>query len=205
MPDVRDAAVETGRTIWLAGLGLAGAAYQAATETFDALVARGRREEPKTRAAAQRVVRQVRTRATGLANDASRLSKRKLGQALDALGLGPVAAQLLVDEDRVEPRDAAFERDRAVGVPEELRVAQPRRQHALRVSADELRLFDFDIGHGQEGRLQPAVIVHHREVVLVVDHRRRQHFLGQRQELRGKHTGDHRRPLHQIGYLIEQS
>lgn len=87
MPEVRAAAVETGRTLWLAGLGLAGAAYQAATETFDALVARGRREEPKTRAAAQRVVRQVRTRATGLANDASRLSKRKLDQALDALGV----------------------------------------------------------------------------------------------------------------------
>ena len=87
MPEVRDAAVETGRALWLAGLGLAGAAYQAATETFDTLVARGRREEPKTRAAAQRVVRQVRTRATGLANDATRLSKRKLGQALDALGV----------------------------------------------------------------------------------------------------------------------
>jgi hypothetical protein len=85
--EARDAALETGRTLWLAGLGLAGSAYQAATRTFDALVARGRREEPRTRAAAQRVVRQVRTRANDLATDATRLSKRKLGQALDALGV----------------------------------------------------------------------------------------------------------------------
>lgn len=85
--DAGGAAVETGRSLWLAGLGLAGVAYATATETFDALVARGRREEPKTRAAAHRVVREVRTRANGLAADATRLSKRKLGQALDALGV----------------------------------------------------------------------------------------------------------------------
>lgn len=85
--EVGDAAVETGRSFWLAGLGLAGTAYETAVHTFDVLVARGRREEPKTRAAAHRVVRQVRTRATGLASDATRLSKRKLGQALDALGV----------------------------------------------------------------------------------------------------------------------
>ena len=37
-----------------------------------------------------------------------------------------------------------------------------------------------------------------------MDHRRRQHFLGQREELGGKHAGDDRRPLHQIRHLVEQ-
>ena len=85
-----------------------------------------------------------------------------------------------------------------------LRVAQPRREHPLRVAADEFGPIDFDVGHRQERRLQLAVVVHHREVVLVMDHRRGQHFLGQREELGGKHAGDHRRPLHQIRDLVEQ-
>ena len=85
--EVGDAAVEQGRALWLAGLGLAGTAVETAVDAFDLLVARGRREEPRTRAAAHRVVRRVRTHAGDLAADATRRSKRKLDQVLDALGV----------------------------------------------------------------------------------------------------------------------
>ena len=110
---------------------------------------------------------------------------------LEALGLDLVAAGLLVEQDRVQPFDTGLERHLAVGLPEKLRVAQPRREHPLRVAADELGPVHLDVGHREEGRLQLAVFVHHREVVLVMDHRRRQHFLGQREEL-GRET--RRRP-----------
>ena len=101
----------------------------------------------------------------------------------DAIGLLAIAAELLVEQDRRQPIDARLERRLAVLVPEEARVAQPRRQHALGVARDDLRLLRLHVRHGEKRRLQLAVVVHHREVVLVMNHRRRQHFFGQLEEL----------------------
>ncbi len=78
---------ESGRSLWLAGLGLAGSAVETATETFDALVARGKRQEPKSIAAAEQVVRQVRQRANRLAREAAKYSKQQLEGAFEALGV----------------------------------------------------------------------------------------------------------------------
>ena len=78
-------------------------------------------------------------------------------EPLDALGLLPVASELLVEQDRVEPRDAALERHLAVRVPEEPRVAQPCREHALGVAADHLGLLRLHVGHGQKPRAQRPV------------------------------------------------
>ncbi len=135
--------------------------------------------------------------AQGLAGNPGR-------QRLEAQGLALVAPELLVEEDRVEPVDAVGEPHAAIRLPEELRVAQPGGQDALGVAADELGPLDFHVRDREKGRLQPAVFVHHGEVVLVVNHRGRQDFLGQREELGREHPGDHRRPLDQIRHLVEQ-
>ena len=60
------------------------------------------------------------------------------GQTLDAVRLGAVAAEPLVEQHRVEARQARLERRPPVGVPEEARVAQARHEHALEVARDEL-------------------------------------------------------------------
>src|SRR5690606_31118370 len=78
---------EAGRSIWLAGLGLAGSAVETASDTFDALVARGRRQEPKSIAAAEQVAREGRQRAHTLAGDAAKYSKKQLAGAFEALGV----------------------------------------------------------------------------------------------------------------------
>lgn len=80
-------AMETGRSLWLAGLGLAGAAITTATDTFDALVAKGRQQEPKTVAAAEKVVRDARRRANAVVGEAARVSKQGVESALEALGV----------------------------------------------------------------------------------------------------------------------
>ncbi len=48
------------------------------------------------------------------------------------------------------------------------------------------------------------VVVHHREVVLVMNHRRRQHFLRQLEELDREVTGDDGRVLDQVGHFLQQ-
>jgi hypothetical protein len=82
-----ETALETGRSLWLAGLGLAGTAMETATDTFDALVARGRQQEPKTVAAAEKVVRDARRRANAVVGEAARVSKQGVESALEALGV----------------------------------------------------------------------------------------------------------------------
>ncbi len=92
----------------------------------------------------------------------------------------------------------------AVLVPEEPRIAQPRRQHALGVARDDLRLLRLHVGDRQERRLQLPLVVHHREVVLVMNHRRRQHFLRELEELDREVPGDDRRVLDEVGHFLQQ-
>ncbi len=82
---VPPAVAETGRNVLLASLGLAGSAVEKAAETFDALVARGRKQEPKAIAAAERVIREAKEKATDLATEAASVSKRTLDSALDGV------------------------------------------------------------------------------------------------------------------------
>ena len=127
------------------------------------------------------------------------------GQSLEPQRLQAVAAETLVEQQRAEPIEARLERRLAIGLPEELRVAQPRRQHALGVDGDRARVVGLDVGDREERRQQPPRIVGDREVVLVMDHRRRQHFLGQVEELGRERAGDDRRVLHQVDDLLEQA
>ena len=60
------------------------------------------------------------------------------------------------------------------------------------------------VGHRQERRLQPALVVHHREVVLVMNHRRRQHFLRKLEELDREVPGDDGRVLDEIRHFLQE-
>ena len=107
-------------------------------------------------------------------------------------------------QDGRQPIDPRLERRLAILVVEEPRVAQPRRQHALGIARDDLRLLGLHVGDREKRRLQLAVLVHHREVVLVMNHRRRQHFLGELEELHRDVPGDDRGILDEVGHLAQQ-
>jgi len=85
--ELGESAVETGRSLWLAGLGLTATTIETAEDAFGLLVARGKQREPKTLAAAKKVIRDARRAANDLATDAARASKKKLDEALDAFGV----------------------------------------------------------------------------------------------------------------------
>lgn len=75
------------RQLWLAGLGAVVTTSETAVELIDTLVARGRRQEPKTRAAAQRIVRDARQTIEGLASETGRRSRVALEDAMERLGV----------------------------------------------------------------------------------------------------------------------
>ncbi len=126
------------------------------------------------------------------------------GERRDPLGLLAIASELLVEQDRRQPVDPRLERGLAILVPEESRIAQPRRQHALGVARDDFRLLRLHVGDREKRRLQPSLVVHHREVVLVMDHRRRQHFFRQLEELDRKVARHDRRVFDEIGHFLQE-
>ena len=126
-------------------------------------------------------------------------------QALHALGLRAVAPQLLVEQDRVEPRDAALERRFAIRVPEEAGIAQPRREHALGVAGNHLGFLRLHVGNRQKPGPQRPGLVGDRKPVLMMDHRRRQHLLRQLEKLRPEVAGDDGRIFEEIRHLVEQA
>ncbi len=135
---------------------------------------------------------------------AERVAGDRRGQALDAAGLGQIAAELGVEPQRVEPVEARVEGRAAVRLPEEPGVPQPRDEHPLGVAGDRRHVVLRDVGHRQEVLGEASVVRRHRKVVLVVDHRRLQHLLGQGEELPGEAPGDHRRVLDEVGHFVEQ-
>ena len=77
-----------------------------------------------------------------------------------------------------------------------------RTRSALRAMTSGFSGCMFD--DGEKRRLQLSLVVHHREEMLMVDHRRREHFLGKLQELDGKVSRDDRRILHEVWHFLEQ-
>lgn len=75
------------RQVWLAGLGALATTGETATVVFDELVARGRKQEPATRAAAERVVREARGAVESAAAEAGRRSKQLMDEAITRLGV----------------------------------------------------------------------------------------------------------------------
>ena len=143
-------------------------------------------------------------RVTDRGGRAERVAGHGGGQLLDAAGLVQIAADLRVEPQRVETVEARVEGRAAVRLPEEPGVPQPRHEHALGVAGDRRHVVLRDVGHREEVLGEAALARRHREVVLVVNHRRLQHLLGQGEELLGKAAGDHRRVLDEIGHLVEQ-
>ena len=127
-----------------------------------------------------------------------------LGQVGHALRFGAVAPEPFVEQQRVEPVEPVVKPVRAVGVPEEAGVAQPRHEHALGVAGDAGDVVARRVGDRQEVRQESAAGIDHREVVLVVHHRGRQHFVRELEELPRKAPGHHRRVLYQVGHLAGQ-
>ena len=92
----------------------------------------------------------------------------------------------------------------AVGFPEKLRVAQPRRDDALGVLGDEALVGRLRIDDGEKRFLDAAGIGQDREPVLMMHERRRQHFF-RKDEKRGvEEAGDDRRVLDEIGNLLDE-
>ena len=109
-----------------------------------------------------------------------------------------------MEQQRAEPIDPRLERRLAVGFPEEARVAQPRRDDALGVARDGALVVGLGVDDREKRVLQLAVLGLDRKVVLMMNQRRRQHFLGQLEELVRERAGDDRRVLDQIGHLVQQ-
>ena len=103
-----------------------------------------------------------------------------------------------------EPVEPRLERRLAIGLPEEPRVAQPRRDDALGVARDGALVVGLGVDDREKRVLQLAVLGLDRKVVLMVNQRRRQHFVGQLEELERERAGDDRRVLDQIGHLVQQ-
>jgi poly(hydroxyalkanoate) granule-associated protein len=75
------------RQVWLAGLGALAATGETANGLFDELVARGRKQEPATRAAAEKAVRDARGVVESVAAQAGRRSKALVDEAIARLGV----------------------------------------------------------------------------------------------------------------------
>jgi polyhydroxyalkanoate synthesis regulator phasin len=83
------------RELWLAGLGVAASTGETAGRVIDTLVERGRREEPKLKAEAKRMVAETRAKAEELGSAVGRSAKRMLDEASRRLGV----------EDRRRPKN----------------------------------------------------------------------------------------------------
>jgi polyhydroxyalkanoate synthesis regulator phasin len=76
------------RDLWLAGLGAMATAGESANDFVDVLVRKGREREPRVRAAAARLVKNVQKNATGIASEAERRTREAVDGAFERLGVG---------------------------------------------------------------------------------------------------------------------
>ena len=138
---------------------------------------------------------------SGRPNASARDPRREL---LDPLGFVAIAADLLVEDDRVQPVEARLERVHAVRFPEEFRVAQARRDDALGVLRDDSLVGGLRVDDGEERFLDRSRVGHDGEPVLVMHQRRREHFFRKDEEARVEETGDDRRVLDEIRDLFDE-
>ena len=130
--------------------------------------------------------------------------RRSIAPVLDPFRLVAVASELLVELQGVEPVEPRLQRDLAVGFPEELRVAQARRDHTLGVLRDHAFVLRLRVDDREECFLQLPVVGHDREPMLMVNERRRQHLLRKLQERSVEETGNHAGELDQVRHFIDQ-
>jgi poly(hydroxyalkanoate) granule-associated protein len=97
---------ESGREIWLAGLGAFSTARQEGNKLFDLLVKEGKGLEARTRAFAGTSVSQLRTRATGTLGKLERAFEQRVAQALKGIGV-PTSREM----DQLSRRVAQLDRN----------------------------------------------------------------------------------------------
>ena len=83
-------------------------------------------------------------------------------------------------------------------------IDQLRRQHALVVARDDFRLLRLHVRDGEERGFQLTVVIDHRKVMLMMNHRRRQHFFGKLEKLDGEMAGDDGRIFDKVGHFLQQ-
>ena len=92
----------------------------------------------------------------------------------------------------------------SVFIKEELSIAQTSTQYALITVSNDIQMLLAAITHGDEFVQQRAVLSQHREVTLVLTHRRNNAFLRQSQELILKIAAQSSRPFNKIVNLFQQ-
>ena len=110
-----------------------------------------------------------------------------------------------MEQQRGEPIDSRIERGFPIRFPEEPRIAQPGRDDPLRVPRDRALVVRLRVDDGEKRVLQRAVFGLDRKVMLMVNQRRRQHFLGKLEKLVREGAGHDRRVLDEIGDLVQQA
>ena len=127
-----------------------------------------------------------------------------LGQRRYAFDLVGHCAQFLVEHDIVqlgqECLQPAGAHSRQILFPEEARIRQSRRQHALIAIGDGgAAIIGVQIGDADEGRRQRARRVGQREIFLIGAHRQHDHFARHRQKIRIEPAQQRHRPFGQPG------
>jgi len=102
---IAHAVSESGREIWLAGLGAFATARQEGNKLFDLLVKEGKDLESRTRALAGTRMGQLRSRAGGTLGKLEHAFEQRVGQAMKSIGV-PTAR----DVDQLSRRVAQLDR-----------------------------------------------------------------------------------------------
>jgi poly(hydroxyalkanoate) granule-associated protein len=97
---------ESGREIWLAGLGAFSTARQEGNKLFDLLVKEGKGLETRTRAFAGSSVKQLRSQASGTLGKLERAFEQRVAQAMKGIGV-PTAR----DVDQLSRRVSQLDRN----------------------------------------------------------------------------------------------
>lgn len=100
---------ESGREIWLAGLGAFATARHEGNKLFDLLVKEGKDLEHRTRAFADSSVKQLRSRASGTVGKLERAFEQRVGQAMKSIGV-PTAREVEQLSRRVAQLDRSVTR-----------------------------------------------------------------------------------------------
>jgi len=125
---------------------------------------------------------------------------------LSARGLGKVAAELLLEGDRLEHGHAIFQRELLIGVPEETGIVEAGAQNTLIAVAHDGFAFGVCDGvkHGEKVRREFAVSIFNGEILLVVAHDGDEDFLGESKELAVKVSEDDGGSFGEIDDGVEQ-
>ena len=125
----------------------------------------------------------------------------KLAQALDPLELGAQPLEKGAPAQLLQPR---AERDLAVLVEEELAVGKARAQDALVASAAYRGVAHLGVRDRHECREELALLVLHREILLVAAHFGDEHFRRQLEEFLLEISCDAERLLDQPGHGLQE-